>query len=465
MILNPSALWNTKGTTGRAAYLGWGMVLMALKYNLDRLIAAIFDAGYWNWTSYWQPLRRPFAPAPDQSRAFLFALLVLALPFIAAGVVLTVRRLRDARWPLGLAALFFVPVVNLGFFLCLCIVSSKNASTATGTGNRWNSWLAFSDPRASALAGLILTVTLAVPLIAFGTIMLKSYGWGLFVGMPFFMGLVSALIHSAAEPRTWGSCCIVAMLSVLFAGLALLFFAIEGLLCVLMAAPLAQPLAILGATVAYWIQFSRWNQHATRRLYSAAWFVLPMLLYSEAQLTPSRPIIEATTRIIIAAPPAVVWHHVITFSELPAPQDLIFRSGIAYPVRARIWGHGVGAVRHCEFSTGPFVEPITVWDEPHRLAFDVIRQPPPMNELSPYPSLHPPHLDGFFRSRHGQFLLTALPDGRTQLDGTTWYDQNLWPNRYWRVWSDYLVHRIHLRVLEHIKAEAEAAQLAALTKN
>ena len=88
-----------------------------------------------------------------------------------------------------------------------------------------------------------------------------------------------------------------------------------------------------------------------------------------------------------------------------------------------------------------------------------------MNELSPYPSLHPPHLDGFFRSRHGQFLLTALPDGRTQLDGTTWYDQNLWPNRYWRVWSDYLVHRIHLRVLEHIKAEAEAAQLAALTKN
>ena len=24
----------------------------------------------------------------------------------------------------------------------------------------------------------------------------------------------------------------------------------------------------------------------------------------------------------------------------------------------------VGAVRHCIFSTGPFVEPITVWDEP-----------------------------------------------------------------------------------------------------
>ena len=136
----------------------------------------------------------------------------------------------------------------------------------------------------------------------------------------------------------------------------------------------------------------------------------------------------------------------------------MFRSGIAYPVRASIQGRGVGAVRHCEFSTGPFVEPITAWEEPRRLAFDVTEQPHPMRELSPYRNIAPAHLNGFFRSQHGQFLLTALPDGRTRLDGTTWYAQNLWPNRYWRVWSDYLVHRIHTRVLEHIKAESEAAQ-------
>ena len=127
----------------------------------------------------------------------------------------------------------------------------------------------------------------------------------------------------------------------------------------------------------------------------------------------------------------------------------------SYPVRARIEGRGVGAIRRCEFSTGPFVEPITVWDEPRRLAFDVLSQPEPMRELSPYRDLHPPHLDGFFRSRRGQFLLTRLPGGGTRLEGTTWYEQRLWPASYWQIWSDWLVHTIHRRVLLHIKSEAE----------
>src|SRR6185436_19561820 len=109
-----------------------------------------------------------------------------------------------------------------------------------------------------------------------------------------------------------------------------------------------------------------------------------------------------------------------------------FRQGIAYPVRARIDGRGVGAVRHCEFSTGAFVEPITAWEEPSRLAFDVTSQPPPMTEWSPYQDLHPPHLDSTIRSRRGEFRLIALPGGRTRLEGRTWYTLSLYPQLYWR---------------------------------
>jgi len=29
------------------------------------------------------------------------------------------------------------------------------------------------------------------------------------------------------------------------------------------------------------------------------------------------------------------------------------------------------------------------------------------------------------------------------------------PGIYWRLWSDYIVHKIHLRVLEHIRTLAE----------
>src|SRR5207247_3347954 len=74
------------------------------------------------------------------------------------------------------------------------------------------------------------------------------------------------------------------------------------------------------------------------------------------------PIREVVTSVEIAAPPEKVWPHVQGFADLPPPAEWFFRTGIAYPVRARISGTGVGAVRRCEFSTGPFVEPITVWD-------------------------------------------------------------------------------------------------------
>jgi hypothetical protein len=31
----------------------------------------------------------------------------------------------------------------------------------------------------------------------------------------------------------------------------------------------------------------------------------------------------------------------------------------------------------------------------------------------------------------------------------------MWPSAYWQLWSDAIIHRIHLRVLRHIKSLAE----------
>ena len=60
-----------------------------------------------------------------------------------------------------------------------------------------------------------------------------------------------------------------------------------------------------------------------------------------------------------------------------------------------------------------------------------------------------------FNSASSQFLLTPLPGGRTRDEGTTWYRHRIWPADYWRVWSDWILHSIHTRVLEHVKREAE----------
>ncbi len=159
---------------------------------------------------------------------------------------------------------------------------------------------------------------------------------------------------------------------------------------------------------------------------------------------------------MVAAPPAAVWRNVVSFSELPPPTEALFRLGIAYPIRARIDGVGAGAIRRCEFSTGTFVEPISAWEAPARLSFDITAQPVPLRELSPYGTIAPPHLQGYFRARRGAFRLTALPGGRTLLVGATWYELDIEPRGYWKIPANAIVSAIHRRVLLHIKRLTEA---------
>jgi hypothetical protein len=153
----------------------------------------------------------------------------------------------------------------------------------------------------------------------------------------------------------------------------------------------------------------------------------------EHLLTPRPPVFVVRSSVEIKASPKDVWKQVVAFSQIEPPHELLFREGVAYPIRAEIVGKGAGAERHCVFSTGVFVEPVQIWDEPRRLKFSVTENPPPMEEWTPYHHIEPPHLHGFLKSEGGEFLLTSLPNGNTRLVGTTWYQHGLWPAAYWRL--------------------------------
>jgi len=311
-------------------------------------------------------------------------------------------------------------------------------------------------PRSRLGSALFAAGATALPvlgLVVLGTEVLGKYGWGLFIGIPFLLGFLSAVLHGYHEPKTFFDCLAVSMISLGVAAVALIAFAVEGFVCILMASPIAVCVAVFGGFIGFLVQ----QRERGVPTALAVLLGLPLVLGAEAAVEPPPPLLEVTTTAEIAARPDVVWRHVVSFAELPPPREAIFRTGLAYPVRAEIRGRGVGAVRRCVFSTGPFVEPITVWDEPRELAFDVTAQPAPMEEWSPWPNVRPPHVDGFFVSRRGRFRLEDLGDGRTRLHGTTWYTNRMWPQAYWQVWSDWIVHRIHGRVLAHVKALAEAS--------
>jgi hypothetical protein len=181
---------------------------------------------------------------------------------------------------------------------------------------------------------------------------------------------------------------------------------------------------------------------------------VPSLMAFEDSQTNNGNMRSVATSVEINASAKQVWKNVIAFTQLKDPTEFIFKTGIAYPINATIDGHGVGAVRHCNFSTGSFVEPITVWDEPRLLKFSVAEQPEPLKELSFY-DIHPNHLHGYWVSKQGQFKLIQLSNGHILLEGTTWYVNKIKPAFYWTIWSDYIVHKIHQRVLQHIKEQTE----------
>src|ERR1700731_1554498 len=307
----------------------------------------------------------------------------------------------------------------------------------------------------AAAASIGMTIVIGSMFTVLGTEVLKSYGWGLFVALPFCLGLFSVLVYGYHEPRTYSSCIAVSLVPIALLGAVLLLVMIEGVICILMAAPFALALGAFGGMLGYAIQAGYWLHKGTPATLMIVLLFTPAFQGVESWAKPQAGTFEVRTAIEVNAPPEKVWNQVVAFAEIPPPTELLFRAGIAYPIRAEISGHGVGAVRHCIFSTGPFAEPIEVWDEPRLLKFGVTANPAPLNEISPYGNIQPPHLHGYFVSEKGQFSLTVLPGGRTRLEGTTWYQHTMWPAAYWHLWSDYIIHRIHLRVLEHIRAEAE----------
>src|SRR5205814_5123703 len=132
-------------------------------------------------------------------------------------------------------------------------------------------------------------------------------------------------------PRTLGKCLLVALLSVALVSAVLIGVAIEGLICVLMAAPLGAIMALFGGLVGYTIQHHRAHhegQAYTVHACAVLFIALPaaMLLEHSAHLAP--PLRAVETSIEVNAPPAQVWSHLVAFNELPAPQERIFHTGI-----------------------------------------------------------------------------------------------------------------------------------------
>ena len=466
-LIRFSELWQWHGTVDRKNYVLVGVVGLAIKHNIDRIVAtAVFGRRFTPW-NYWIPpvdAIRINSLSPADSR-FLATMAIIALPFIWIGLAMTVRRLRSTGLPLWLVLFFFIPIGNLAFFLVLSLIPARAGAGDIDVGHPSpvGSFIPRDKLGSSAMA-VALIGSIGALITYVGVQRLGTYGWGVFVALPFCFGLLSVLIYSCHERRTLKSCLAVSMISVGIVGLALFAFAIEGLICIVMALPLAIPLALLGGTVGF---FAQRHQAIPRQATSTMLLLvfLPLGMMTSETIIPSEPQrTSVRTTLRINAPAEQVWKNLIAFPDIGQPTVSLFRLGVSYPIRAAIHGQGVGAIRECLFSTGTFVERIDAWEERKHFGFTVLSGPEGMRELSPY-DIHPRHLHGYFVPESAEFRLISNPDGSTQLEGISWYRNSMWPSAYWRLWSDAILHQVHMRVFEHVKVLSEGATRGSIEKH
>ena len=181
-----------------------------------------------------------------------------------------------------------------------------------------------------------------------------DYGLTVFLLAPFVVGFLPNFILGFFKPLTFRRSTILGVQTLLLALVCLLLFALEGILCIVMASPLLAFSTFLGSTAAFGIHKLLNKPHPANGLALLLLSAAACISFDEAQETPH--IFPVRTSVKVQAPIQQVWKNVVTFSRIPAPDGWFFKTGIAYPIDATIEGKGKGAVRYCNFTTGSFVE-------------------------------------------------------------------------------------------------------------
>jgi hypothetical protein len=314
----------------------------------------------------------------------------------------------------------------------------------------------------AAFAGAALTVGVnrleGLGKIPFGLKDAGGYfGLAIFAGLPFATGVSSGVVIRRAG-GTFGQAVAAAMTLIGAVILILCAMAMEGVICVFMAAPFGAGLAFVGAVAGYFLAKNKRHDGA---LQSAAWLSIVALVALEGWNPPAPREDIASTQIVIDAPASRVWAELHDIRDLPPTNNLLFRFGVAHPMGTVTDGQGVGAARLCKLSTGDMPEIVTVWKPGQELRFKVLSTPASMRELGLFgQTIDAAHLHSAYASLEGGFKLEALPDGRTRLTGESHYLLNIAPAAYWNLWTKEIVRMVQLRVLEHVKTRAEAAPKA-----
>jgi hypothetical protein len=311
--------------------------------------------------------------------------------------------------------------------------------------------------RLSISVAVLMLVALGVQIL--GSIIATDYawvsiGWSILIVAPFALGAIAELI--ARPPgRPGGGIPGVGPLAVLIVLIAGAIFLREGMICVVILAPLWLSSAVVGSFAAAHFRDAFDKRYRSNILLLAA---APFLaLFLDANVPPPVDHFSVSRSIVIDAREAEIWPHLLQLDGLTADegvwnitQDVL---GVPRPSSAVVVGEGVGSVRQARWGANiRFEEHITDWRQNERLAWDFAF---PDDSISRYtdPHIHP---DGAnLKVAHGAYRLDPLPGGKARLTLETRYIARSPVNPYAALWGELFLGDIQTNILAVVKARAE----------
>lgn len=288
------------------------------------------------------------------------------------------------------------------------------------------------------------------PLTGFG-----SMTFAFVVLVPLAVGYLSVELDRRGPRRTRRAMLIAAV--TVAACLAFVLAAgLEGIICVVLVAPLFLLFAALGGALSIAVR-----RHARApRMHASALATVLLLPYLAAPLEDRIPLPNARrvvdTRVVVHADAATVWRHLVRPTGIRREENrtrLAHRIGFPRPVTATLSHEGVGGSRYAIFERGVMLrETVTEWVPGRRMAFTIDPANIPATALDEHVTVGGP----FFDVIDGEYEIVPLEGGRVELRLVTTHRLSTHFNAYAGVWTDLLMRQIQENLLHVVRTRAEA---------
>lgn len=266
------------------------------------------------------------------------------------------------------------------------------------------------------------------------------YNASLMLLAPMIQGVIAALFMGREKQGTGRGFAIICGIWLVQTLVAAVFIH-EGVICLIMAAPLLLGLIGLGYAIGRWL--AAWRRGRTVSVSLVPFIVLTVIAETSGPVPNHADVVVDS--VTVNAPAEYVWKYVVDYPDNPNPPDYwLWQAGLPMPTHSVAPVQEVGARRDCKFTGNQaFEERIVALEPNRRLLFAVTRQP------------QHPEIIGHITVDKGEIRLVPNANGTTTIVATSWYRLHVRPATYFSWWAEDVTRHVHFRVLGYMKHLAE----------